>query len=53
MIKTTTYAILGALLPLTPALTAPPAEETTLAVVYGINDWLSCAKKPELPWCKG
>ncbi|AEI08812.1 hypothetical protein CRES_0449 [Corynebacterium resistens DSM 45100] len=51
MTKAITYAALGVLLPLTPAITDPPTHESNAVAPFGITDWLSCSKKPHLPWC--
>ncbi|WP_311342904.1 hypothetical protein [Corynebacterium riegelii] len=44
--------IIATTLALTPAVTMPPTNQDSISVFYSITDWLSCSKKPQLPWCK-
>ncbi|MCT1818177.1 hypothetical protein QPX44_04230 [Corynebacterium pseudodiphtheriticum] len=51
MTKAIALAVIGTLLPLASATTTPPTNEANAPVFYNITDWLSCSKKPQLPWC--
>ena len=47
-----TCAAIAAFLPLAPTVATPNENKPTEAVAFDITDWLSCSKKPQLPWCK-